>query len=319
MPSRPIHLESDTQKLVDAIAPRSNFDSEEKRVALEELQSKSTNELPVDIEDLKIADGSNNKVPIRILRPQNSPWMLPVMIYIHGGGWVSGNAHTHDRLIRELVLGVQAAAVVPEYSLSPEARYPTAVEEIYCVLQWIADHGVEHNLDPKRITVVGDNVGGNMAAVTTLITRERGGPVIHHQILLYPVVNAAFNTESYHQFAEGYYLSREEMMWLWDQYTTNSDERNEITVSPLRSGIEQLKGLPPALVITAEADVLRDEGEAYADNLRKAGVDVTAVRFQGTVHDFLMLNVLANTQATRAAMALSIVWMRAGFSLINKE
>jgi acetyl esterase/lipase len=153
-----------------------------------------------------------------------------------------------------------------------------------------------------------------MAAALTLLSMERGEPPIRLQLLFYPVTDASFDTESYHQFAEGYYLRRDVMMWSWDQYTANPGERNQITTSPLRANVEQLKGLPPALVITAEADVLRDEGEAYANKLREAGCRVTAVRFQGIIHDFVVLNFLKNTAANRAAMTLATSWLREGFS-----
>ena len=169
-------------------------------------------------------------------------------------------------------------------------------------------------MDPERLAVAGDSVGGNMTSAVTLLSRERGGSVIQLQLLFYPVTDAAFDTASYHQFAEGYHLRRDAMMWFWDQYTANPGERNEITASPLRASTQQLKGLPPALIITAEADVLRDEGEAYANKLREAGVRVTAVRFQGTIHDFVMLNALAHTAAARGAISLATAWLREGFS-----
>jgi len=217
--------------------------------------------------------------------------------------------------VRELAVGAGAAVVFPEYRLSPEAKYPTAIEECYSVVKWVAEHGREHGMDPERLAVAGDSVGGNMTAAVTLLSRERGGPVIQFQLLFYPVTDAAFDTVSYHQFAEGYYLRRDAMMWFWDQYTRNPGERREITASPLRASTEQLQGLPPALVITAEADVLRDEGEAYANKLREAGVRVTSARFQGTIHDFVMLNALAHTAAARGAIALATAWLREGFSV----
>jgi acetyl esterase len=216
--------------------------------------------------------------------------------------------------MRELAVGAGAAVVFPEYRLSPEAKYPTALEECYSVVQWVASRGREHGMDPQRLAVAGDSVGGNLAAAVTLLSRERGGPDIRLQLLFYPVTDAAFDTASYRQFAEGYHLRRDAMMWFWDQYTTNPGERNQITASPLRASTEQLKGLPPALVITAEADVLRDEGEAYANKLRQAGVRVMAVRFQGTIHDFVMLNALATSAAARGATALAAAWLREGFS-----
>jgi acetyl esterase len=194
-------------------------------------------------------------------------------------------------------------------------KYPTAIEESYAAVKWVAEQGQKHGLASEYLAVAGDDVGGNMAAAVTLLSKERGGPVINLQLLFYPVTNAAFDTSSYHQFAEGYHLRRDEMMWFWDQYTTHPGERNEITASPLRTSIQQLKGLPSALIITAETDVLRDEGEAYANKLREAGVRVTAVRFQGIIHNFVMFNALANTAAARGAIALATAWLREGFSI----
>jgi len=227
---------------------------------------------------------------------------------------VFGNAHTHDRLIRELAVGAQAAVVFPNYSLSPEAKYPTAIEENYAVVQWVVEHGAAHGLDPARLAVAGDSVGGNMPAAVTLMAKARGGPRIHQQLLFYPVTDASFDTASYHQFATGYFLRRDAMLWFWDQYTSDPRERAQSTASPLRATIEELRGLPPALVITAEADVLRDEGEAYANKLRQAGVRTTAARFQGIIHDFVMLNALATTAAARGAIALATAWLRDGFA-----
>jgi acetyl esterase/lipase len=287
---------------------------EKGRIALEEVQSGQVNKLPVDIEDLTIADGPSEQVALRILRPQDAPAALPVIVYIHGAGWVFGSKQTHDRLIRELAFRAEAAVVFPEYRLSPESKYPAAIEECYSVVQWVTKHGREYGMDAERLAVAGDSVGGNMTAAITLLSKERGAPVIQLQLLFYPVTNAAFDSGSYHQFAEGYHLRRDAMMWFWDQYTRNPDERNQITASPLRTSREELQGLPPALIITAEADVLRDEGEAYANKLREAGVDVTAVRFQGTIHDFVMLNALATSAATRGAIALATGWLREGFS-----
>jgi acetyl esterase len=312
-----IQLESEAQAFAEAAAKPPflfTLGAQKGRIALDEAQAGQVNTLPVDIEDLTIEDGPSEQVALRILRPQHAPAMLPVIVYIHGAGWVFGSKQTHDRLIRELAVGAEAAVVFPEYSLCPEARYPTALEECYMVAQWVAERGQEHGLDAARLAVAGDSVGGNMATVITLLSRERGGPDIRLQLLFYPVTDAAFDTASYHQFAEGYHLRRDAMMWFWDQYTRNPSERNEITASPLRAGVAQLKRLPPALIVTAEADVLRDEGEAYANKLREAGVRVTAARFQGTIHDFVMLNALAHSAATRGAIALATAWLREGFS-----
>jgi acetyl esterase/lipase len=236
---------------------------------------------------------------------------LPVIFFIHGAGWVFGNAHTHDRLVRELAVGADAAVVFPEYDLSPEAKYPTAIEQNYAAAQWVFAHGAEKRLDASRFAAAGDSVGGNMTAVLTLMAKERGDVKIAQQVLFYPVTNADFDTPSYHQFAEHYFLAREGMKWFWDQYTENDAQREEIYASPLRASIEQLQGLPPALVITGEADVLRDEGEAYAAKLRAAGVPVTQVRFGGIIHDFVMLHALASTQAAKTAIKLAQYTLRA--------
>ncbi|BBA75094.1 MULTISPECIES: alpha/beta hydrolase [Bacillus] len=311
-----VQLEKAAQEFAEATAnPPYLFDlgPEKGREAVDEVQSDPIDKLPVDIEDIMISGGPSGQVSVRIMRPQNAPAHLPVIVYIHGAGWVFGNEHTHDRLIRELAVGAQAAIVFPNYTLSPEAKYPTAIEEIYAVVKWASENGRENGMIPESLTIAGDSVGGNMAAAVTLMAKARGDLNIRQQLLFYPVTDASFDTESYQQFAAGYFLRKDAMMWFWDQYTTNSNERAEITASPLRATAEQLQGLPPALIITAEADVLRDEGEAYANKLREAGVPVTAVRFQGIIHDFVMLNALAKTEAARGAIDLAATWLRKGF------
>lgn len=310
-----IILEAEAQKFVEATAnPPYLFDlgPEKGRLEVDKTQAGEVHKPDADIEDISIAGGPSGQVSIRIVRPKNTA-ELPVIMYIHGAGWVFGNAHTHDRLIRELAVGSGAAVVFPNYSLSPEAKYPTAIEEIYAVLQWIVDYGKEHRLNSDHLAVAGDSVGGNMTAAITLMAKERSGPVIGQQLLFYPVTDASFDTESYRQFSEGYFLRRDGMKWFWDQYTSSSEQRNEITASPLKATIEQLRGLPPALIITAEADVLRDEGEAYANKLREAGVDVTALRYQGIIHDFVMLNALSDTAAAKNAISVASVWLKDGF------
>ncbi|MEU2441775.1 alpha/beta hydrolase [Streptomyces rubradiris] len=277
----------------------------EGRKAVDEVQSGEIDKPAVDEEWVSVPGGPTGSVRARIVKPAGSEGPLPVVIYLHGAGWVFGNAHTHDRLVRELAVGADAAVVFPEYALSPEARYPVAIEQNFTVARWVVEQGAEKGLDAGRIAVAGDSVGGNMAAALTLMAKERGGVPLVRQVLFYPVTDAAFDTGSYHRFATGYFLRRDGMRWFWDQYTTNEAERGEITASPLRATTEQLTGLPPALVITAEADVLRDEGEAYAGRLRAAGVPVVAVRFQGTIHDFVMLDPLRGTHAAAAAITLA--------------
>jgi acetyl esterase/lipase len=229
---------------------------------------------------------------------------------MHGGGWVLGNAATHDRLVRELAVGVGAAVVFVEYDRSPEAAYPVALEQGYATAQWIVRDGAANGLDPERIAVAGDSVGGGMTAALALMASQRGDVRFVHQSMYYPVTDAAMDTGSYEQFADGYFLTAKSMAWFWNAYLPDAGRRAEPFASPLRASDEQLTGLPPAFVIVDEADVLRDEGEAYAARLRAAGVAVTTVRYDGITHDFMMLNPLSGTHATRAAVAQAISVLR---------
>jgi acetyl esterase len=309
----PIDLEPQAKAVVDANAhPPYLFElgPDQGRRTVDAVQSGPVKKLIVDIDDTTVPGGPSGRVSVRILRPQGVRRPLPVLVYLHGTGWVFGNTHTHDRLIRELAVGAQAAVVFPTYSLSPEAKYPTAIQECYAVAKWVAEHGHEHGLHGSRIAIAGDSVGGNMSAAVTLLAKQHGGPAFRQQVLFYPVTDANFDTESYHQFAIGYYLRRDGMQWYWDQYTTDPAQRAEPTASPLRASLEELAGLPPALVITGEADVVRDEGEAYADKLRDAGVPVIADRFQAIIHDFVMLNALTDTNAARGAITLATDTLR---------
>ncbi|WP_435191829.1 alpha/beta hydrolase [Streptomyces sp. bgisy126] len=313
MKNRPV-LEPAAQAFADATA-RPPFLHEipvaDGRKAVDGVQSGEGVPLPdVDEEWITVHGGPTGDVRARIVRPRGATGPLPVILYIHGAGWVFGNAHTHDRLVRELAVGTRAAVVFPEYDRSPEARYPVAVEQNYGVAQWVAREGHHKDLDGTRLAVAGDSVGGNMTAALTLMAKQRGDVRLAHQVLFYPVTDASFDTDSYHAFAEGYFLRRDAMRWFWDQYTTDEAERALITVSPLRATTEQLTGLPPALVITAEADVLRDEGEAYAAKLRAAGVPVTALRVQGAIHDFVMLDALRETRAAELAIGLATDTLR---------
>lgn len=260
----------------------------------------------VDETWVEVDAGEWGTVPTRIIRPKGATGPLPVVFYIHGAGWVFGDDKTHDRLFRELTAGAGAAGVFPVYDRAPEKGYPTQVEQNYAVGQWVLQHGAEHGLDTSRVAVTGESVGGCMSAVFALMNKERGGIDLKAQVLLYPVTNADFDTPSYIQFAEGYYLTRDGMKWFWDQYTTDPAQRAEKFAAPLQASLDELKGLPTTLVITDEADVLRDEGEQYANKLREAGVDVTSVRVAGMVHDFLLLDSLRETRAANVARHLAI-------------
>lgn len=281
------------------------------RKVLETAQSTPIDMYPADIQSTIVNTGKWGEIKVYIVCPQSIASPADVIFYIHGAGWVFGSFHTHEKLVRELAARTGSIIVFPEYSRSPEARYPVAIEQCYdvlCKLPMLLEK-MDISMNPCTLTVAGDSVGGNMAIAMTLMAKYRNGPYIQKQLLYYPVTNACFCTDSYRQFARGYYLYREGMMWFWNQYTMSECDRNRITASPLRAESEQLRGLPDAMIINGEADVLRDEGEAYARKLREAGVDVTAVRFQGMIHDFVMLNALDQTKACRAAMDVSVSWI----------
>ena len=281
----------------------------EGRALLEKVQSSPVKKYNVDIKDTLVDTGKWGAISVRIIRPAGDYAKMPVIFYIHGAGWVFGSAKTHDKLVRELAVRTHSVVVFPEYTLSPEAKYPTAIEQNYAVLQQLPEIAKDENFDVDRLTVAGDSVGGNMATVMTLMTKQRQGIKINQQLLYYPVTDANFDTPSYNQFADNYYLTKAGMQWFWDQYTTDPKQRAEITASPLRASLDELKDLPAAMILNGEADVLRDEGEAYANKLREAGVAVTQVQFQGMIHDFVMVNSLDDTHATRAAMDLSTSWI----------
>jgi acetyl esterase len=259
--------------------------------------------LPARIEDRNIAAGARGSLRIRIVRPEEGGAGLPVVMLFHGGGWVLGNADTYERFARLIANGADAVVVHVEYSLSPEARYPVALEECYAATKWVVEHGSELNVDATRLAVAGDSAGGNLAAAVSLLARQRGGPKIAAQALFYPATGSDFDTGSFQQFGDGYYLTGAASRWFWNQYSGDRSIDREPTACPLAATLEQLQGLPPALIITAECDILRDEGEAFAGKLNEAGVPVTCTRYLGTIHGFMSINALAETPATRAAIA----------------
>ncbi|AKJ99498.1 alpha/beta hydrolase [Pseudomonas chlororaphis] len=300
-------VEHNTQAFLDALnagtgKPLEQLSPKDARAVLVGAQAGVKLTLPkADVSEKTIqADGQS--ISLTIVRPAGVKGELPVFMFFHGGGWVLGDFPTHERLVRDLVAGSGAVAVFVNYTPSPEAHYPVAINQAYAATKWVAEHGKQINVDGKRLAVVGNSVGGNMAAVVALMAKDKGTPAIRFQALLWPVTDANFETASYNQFAEGHFLSKNMMKWFWDNYTTDAGQRSEIYASPLRASTAQLKGLPPALVQTAEADVLRDEGEAYARKLDAAGVPVTAVRYNGMIHDYGLLNVVSQVPAVRSAM-----------------
>lgn len=244
------------------------------------------------------ADGYT--ITLNIVRPEGVQGILPVFIFIHGGGWVLGDYPTHKRMVRDLVVLSGFAAVFVNYTRTPDAQYPQAINEIYAATKWVAEHGNEIGVDGKNLAVVGNSVGGNMSTVTTLMAKEKEGPHIKLQILFWPIVDADFETNSYHQFGDKRFLTVPTMKWMYDMYIADPEKRKDIYASPLRATVEQLKGLPPALVVVAESDILHDEGTAYGRKLNEAGVDVTLVQYDGMIHDFGLLNGLAELPATRS-------------------
>lgn len=312
------YLETGARALADATDPHPRIyevPPEQGRQILVDLQSGPGVERPeVDEQWVDVDAGEWGMVRTRIIRPKGSEGTLPVVFYIHGAGWVFGDEVTHDRLFRELSVGIGAAGVFPVYDRAPEHRFPTQVEQNYAVGQWLQKHGAEYGLDAANVAVAGESVGGCMSAVFALMNKERGGLALKSQVLLYPVTAADFDTPSYLQFAEHYYLTRDGMKWFWDAYTTDEAERRSPHASPLEASLEQLRGLPPALVLTAEADVLRDGGELYANKLREAGVEVTAARISGTVHDFMLLDSLRDAPSTILARSIAVETLRAALS-----
>jgi acetyl esterase len=239
---------------------------------------------------------------LTIVRPAGAKGVLPAFMFFHGGGWILGDFPTHERFVRDLVADSGAAAVFVNYTPSPESRYPVAINEAYAATKWVAENGAQIDVDGKRLAVAGNSVGGNMAAVVALMAKAKGAPALRAQVLFWPVTNANFENASYDEFANGHFLTKDMMKWFWDAYTTDAKQRQDIYASPLLATAEQMKGLPPALVQTAEKDVLRDEGEAYARKLDAAGVTVVSTRYSGMIHDFGLLNVLSSVPSTRAAL-----------------
>ena len=300
-------VERNVQGFLDALAagggkPLEQLSPADARAVLVNAQAGPKLELPkVDIAN-KTINAEGREIKLTVVRPAGAKATLPVFMFFHGGGWVLGDFPTHERFVRDLVVGSGAAAVFVNYTPSPEARYPVAIQEAYAATKWVAEHGDELKVDGKRLAVAGNSVGGNMATVVALMAKSKGTPAIRFQVLFWPVTNANFENASYDEFAEGHFLTRNLMKWFWDNYTVDPRQRQEIYASPLMATREQLKGLPPALIQTAEKDVLRDEGEAYGRKLDAAGVDVTVTRYNGMIHDFGLLNALSQVPGTRSAL-----------------
>lgn len=314
----PPELEPATQAFIDGLPadkPIQTLSPVDARAVLSTVQKAATVTLAdVQIKDVTLPVGPSGQTDIRVMRPAGATGVLPVVIYMHGGGWVLGDRETHDRLLRELTSGIGAAVVFVDYERSPEARYPSAIEQGHAVAKYVADNAERLNVDAGRMAIAGDSVGGNMAAVIALLAKERKGPSLKAQVLFYPVTDASMSTPSYEEFAQGPWLTKAAMAWYWEQYIPDADRRGERLASPINASKEELAGLPQALLIVDENDVLRDEGEDYGRKLAEAGVRVTTVRYNGTIHDFVMLNALATTPAARGAIGQAVGFLRHVFS-----
>lgn len=283
---------------------------EKGRETLEKAQNTPVHMYPVNIE-IQYYNTTKGCVKTFILTPKCYTDIKQVIFYIHGAGWVFGSFHSHEKLVRELCYRTNSIVIFPEYTRSPEARFPIAIEQCFKILSRIPNILKCRNIDFNNttLTVAGDSVGGNMAIAMTFMNKQNCNIKIDKLLLYYPVTNDIFNTDSYNQFAEGYYLYKEGMKWFWNQYEPDIEKRKSILATPLNADINELRNMPQTLIINGEADVLRDEGEAFANKLREAGNNITAVRFQGMIHDFVMLNSLDQTNACRAAMDLSTSWI----------
>jgi acetyl esterase len=272
----------------------------------QEILTSLQNRTPVDMSGVttveKTISQDGRTVKLYIMKPEQVSGKPGVLLFIHGGVWIIGNFQNHQRLLRDLVVGSGQIGVFVEYTPLPAAKFPTQLEECYAALKWVAEHAGEFGADGTRIAVAGNSVGGNMAAALPLMSKDRKGPKISYQALLIPATDARIDTESYHEYGTGRFLARAFMKYGWDLYAPDAKTRDNPYVSPLRASTEELKGLPPALVITAENDPLRDDGEAYARRLKEAGVAVDAVRYNGTIHDFVALNALRHVPSTEAAI-----------------
>ncbi|WP_266182113.1 alpha/beta hydrolase [Dyella humicola] len=313
-------LEPSTQKFIDGLSaaggpPLYTLAPEAARRVLVSVQSSGPVHMPdADVIHRTIAVGPKGRTNIVVVRPHGAKGVLPGVVYFHGGGWILGDFGTHERLVRDLAVGTGATFVFVEYDRSPEAHYPVAIEEDYAVLKYVAEHAGEFDIDSSRLAIAGESVGGNAVAVVALLAKERKGPSLRAQAMFYPVTDASMTTPSYGAFADGPWLTAKAMNWFWNAYLPDVALRKDIHVSPINATKEQLSGLPNALVMTDENDVLRDEGEAYARHLAEAGVRVTAVRYDGTIHDFMLLNPIANAPASKAAVQQGADFLRDNLS-----
>jgi len=284
--------------------PLGTLSPEETRRAMADRRAAMPPGEPVAKTEDRGVPGPVGEIPVRIYTPEGSG-PFPVLVYFHGGGWVIGDIESHDASVRALTNRSGCVVVSVDYRLAPEHKFPAAAEDCFAATQWAAAHAAEFHGDASRLAVGGDSAGGNLAAVVSLLAKERGGPRIALQLLVYPVTDYNFDRPSYVENAEGYLLTRDSMVWFWNHYLNSPDEGKNPVASPIQAS--DLRGLPPALVITAEYDPLRDEGEAYAKRLEEAGVQVVCTRYDGMIHGFFGMHLMidkARQALDQAATAL---------------
>lgn len=271
----------------------------EARIFLSDVQKDNYSELAAEVQDMKIPTEDAGDVQVRLVRPMGKYGKIPLILYTHGGGWVMGDKDVYDMTIRHISIHTCSVVAFVEYSRSPEEKYPVAINQIYGVLKYFAENGDSYNIESSRIALAGDSVGGNMTAAVAMRAKKDGKINIMSQVLIYPVTDAAMDTVSYTEFKDGPWLSRKAMEWFWNSYLSGNKIKEDGYVSPLKADAKDLSGLPQTLVITAENDVLRDEGEAFARKMIDAGVDTACIRVNNTCHDFIMLNALKESLAVK--------------------
>jgi acetyl esterase len=280
----------------------------EARQALRTLFSTGTPEPIHRVEDRQVP-GPAGRIPVRMYIPEGKG-PLPVLVYFHGGGWVLGDLESHDNTCRGLANAAQCLVIAVDYRLAPEHKFPAAPEDCYAVTKWVVLNAASFGGDATRIAVGGDSAGGNLAAAVALMAADRGAPTLVYQLLIYPVTNYAFDTPSYRENADAYLLTKDSMQWFWGHYLANDSDGQNAYASPMRA--RDCRRVPPALVMTAEFDPLRDEGEAYAARLREAGVPVEVKRYNGMIHGFFSLGHVMDQG--KKAVADAAAGLRAAFA-----
>jgi acetyl esterase len=300
-------MEEKTKIFTDSLVnktPLYNLSIMDARKVLNDIQVDESYKNIVDIETFIIPTTKVGNVQLDIFRPKNNKNKLPAIMYYHGGGWILGNKQTHGRLLSEICTRTETAVIFVDYTPAPEQKYPTQIIQAYDAMKYIVDNAHKHNLNTNNLIIMGDSVGGNMTTIVAMLSSERNGPKISYQILMYPVTDASMSTESYQIYENGPWLTKKAMEWFFNAYEPDVQARTMATISPINATPQHIKNLPSTLIIVGENDPLRDEVEAYAHKLMNAGVEVTAVRYLGTTHDFLMLDPLKNTPAVKSALKL---------------